>query len=433
MGAACGKEGGAAGEPMSDAGKTSQPQPASVSKAEASDMGLAGEGSAASTGDGGASAALDDGGRAALQKQVTSKMKTKRVREVYKLGKTLGTGGFSVVKLAVDRTTGDEYACKVMALPPPGAELDDYSNTREDIIKEIEILCTMEHPSIIYLKEFYDENNKVYLITELLTGGELLDAVLARGSYTEEDARVCFGKLLSALGYLHEQKIAHRDLKLENLLLVDSSDITNIKLADFGLAKVSAAQAQMQTVCGTPQYVAPEVINEEASDSYGVEVDMWSAGVVLFVLLGGYPPFYDESEPKLFAAIQKGEFAFDDEVWTDISDLAKDLIRKLIEVDPKKRLSARQALHHPWVTGPQAQVDLSGTRQNMENRMRKKLKAKVRSVIAANRMKLLAGAMGAGKMDDTVPEGNEEEEEEEDEDALLREQGVKVASAPAAE
>lgn len=248
MGAACGKEGGAAGEPISDAGKTSQPQPASVSKAEASDMGLAGEGSAASTGDGGASAALDDGGRAALQKQVTSKMKTKRVREVYKLGKTLGTGGFSVVKLAVDRTTGDEYACKVMALPPPGAELDDYSNTREDIIKEIEILCTMEHPSIIYLKEFYDENNKVYLITELLTGGELLDAVLARGSYTEEDARVCFGKLLSALGYLHEQKIAHRDLKLENLLLVDSSDITNIKLADFGLAKVSAAQAQMQTV-----------------------------------------------------------------------------------------------------------------------------------------------------------------------------------------
>lgn len=180
-------------------------------------------------------------------------------------------------------------------------------------------------------------------------------------------------------------------------------------------------------MCGTPQYVAPEVINEEASDSYGVEVDMWSAGVVLFVLLGGYPPFYDESEPKLFAAIQKGEFAFDDEVWTDISDLAKDLIRKLIEVDPKKRLSARQALHHPWVTGPQAQVDLSGTRQNMENRMRKKLKAKVRSVIAANRMKLLAGAMGAGKMDDTVPEGNEEEEEEEDEDALLREQ---VATLP---
>eukprot|EP00951_Prasinocladus_malaysianus_P015743 scaffold121362_cov49-Prasinocladus_malaysianus.AAC.1 len=137
-----------------------------------------------------------------------------------------------------------------MALPPPGAQLDDFSNTREDILKEIEILCKVEHDNIIYLKEFFDENNKVYLITELLTGGELLDA------------------------------IAHRDLKLENLLLINPEDITNIKLADFGLAKVSANQTSLQTVCGTPQYVAPEVINEEAMDSYGIEVDMWSAGVV---------------------------------------------------------------------------------------------------------------------------------------------------------
>lgn len=135
------------------------------------------------------------------------KQVNKRVREVYKLSKTLGTGGFSVVKLAVHRETSEEYACKVMALPPPGAELDDYSNTREDILKEIEILCKLEHPNIIYLKEFYDEGNKVYLITELLTGGELLDALLARGSYTEEDARKSFEKLLSALEYLHREKV----------------------------------------------------------------------------------------------------------------------------------------------------------------------------------------------------------------------------------
>jgi len=336
------------------------------------------------------------------------------------------------VKLAVHRETGAEFACKVMALPPPGAELDDYSNTREDIIKEIEILCRMEHPNIIFLKEFYDEGNKVYLITELLTGGELLDALLAKGSYTEEDARMCFEKLLSALAYLHKNEIAHRDLKLENLLLTSAENITDIKLADFGLAKVSAAQTSLQTVCGTPQYVAPEVINESSSDAYGVEVDMWSAGVVLFILLGGYPPFYDESEPRLFAAIQEGNFDFDEEVWDEISDIAKDLIRKLICVNPKSRLSAVEALAHPWVAGKQANPkDLTGTLQNMESRMKKKLRAKVKSVIAANRMKILAGAMAvAATAPDQASASAAAEEDEEDEDKLRAEQGLEVASVP---
>ena len=138
---------------------------------------------------------------------ISNKFQSKRVREVYKLGKTLGTGGFSVVKLATNRETQEKFACKVMALPPPGAELDDTSNTREDIIKEIEILCKLEHPNIMWLKEFFDEGNKIYLITEMLSGGELLDALLARGSYTEEDARQVFSRLLSALEYLHKQKV----------------------------------------------------------------------------------------------------------------------------------------------------------------------------------------------------------------------------------
>uniref|UniRef100_A0A061SDZ9 Calcium/calmodulin-dependent protein kinase I n=1 Tax=Tetraselmis sp. GSL018 TaxID=582737 RepID=A0A061SDZ9_9CHLO len=359
-------------------------------------------------------------GGEASNRSMKQKKSKRKVREVYKLGKTLGTGGFSVVKMAVHRQTNEQYACKVMALPPPGAELDDSSNTREDIIKEIQILCKMEHPNVIFLKEFFDEGNKVYLITELLTGGELLDALLAKGSYTEEDARCCFEKLLAALSYLHKQEIAHRDLKLENLLLVDSEDITNIKLADFGLAKGSVQQQSMKTVCGTPQYVAPEIINEDGPESYGIEVDMWSAGIVLFILLGGYPPFYDESEPRLFAAIQKGKFGFEDEVWDEISDLAKDLIRKLIVVDPKKRLTADEALRHPWVTGKQAQKELKGTRQNMESRIRQNFRAKVKSVMAANRMKIM-GAVAAGKS------GKDEDEDEEDEDELLRKQGIRLA------
>ncbi|KAG2488991.1 hypothetical protein HYH03_012431 [Edaphochlamys debaryana] len=287
-------------------------------------------------------------GAAATPARPGSKLRTDvKLRDVYKLGKTLGTGGFSVVKLATDRATGVEYACKIMALPPVGQEVGENENTREDIFKEIDLLCGMNHENVIFLKEYFEEGNKVYLITELLTGGELLEAVLKRGSYTEAEARLCFVQVLRGIEYLHSKNVVHRDLKLENLLLAKQDDISLVKIADFGLAK--HAVNGMQTICGTPQYVAPEVIVGAKGHVYGPGVDMWSAGVVLYILLGGYPPFWSDSEPQLFDMIRKGKYSFADPVWNKVSDAAKELIRKLLVVDPTKRLTATEALQHQFI------------------------------------------------------------------------------------
>ncbi|PSC73989.1 CAMK CAMK1 kinase [Micractinium conductrix] len=270
------------------------------------------------------------------------------VRDVYKVGKTLGTGGFSVVKLATDKATGEHLACKIMSLPPPGKQYNENESSRADIFKEIDILMALQHENIVVMKEYFEEGNKVYLIMEMLQGGELLDAVLEKGHYSEGDARSCFLQIIQAIKYLHSRGIVHRDLKLENLLLVRKGDISHIKIADFGLARRYMGSLAMTTVCGTPQYVAPEIIKGGPA-SYGPECDLWSAGVILFILLGGYPPFYDESEPRLFEKIRKGRFDFNDEVWSAVSADAKDLIRNLLMVDPTKRLTVPQVLSHPWL------------------------------------------------------------------------------------
>lgn len=325
-----------------------------------------------------------------------SKLRTDcKVRDVYRLSKTIGTGGFSVVKLAIDKRTNKEYACKIMALPPAGQQVGENESTREDIFKEIDILCGLNHENVIYLREYFEEGDKVYLITELLTGGELLDAVLQRGNYTESEARNCFVQLLRGIEYLHSRHVVHRDLKLENLLLASPDDMTKIKIADFGLAK--KAVGDMHTICGTPQYVAPEVIKGTPGLVYGPGVDMWGAGVVLYILLGGYPPFWSESEPLLFELIRKGAFTFNDPVWKTVSDSAKDLICQLLVVDPAMRLTSSQALKHPWVVGElhqQQSAPLLWTQKHLVTKLRHKLKFKgmVYAVIAAHRWYRLAQA-----------------------------------------
>jgi len=279
------------------------------------------------------------------------------VREVYKIGRTLGTGGFSVVKLATERSTGGVWACKIMTLPKAGKNTGDGESTREDILKEVEILMSLSHPNIIYLKEYFEETGRVYVIMEYLGGGELLDALLNKeksadgleAHYSEADARLIFKQLIAGVKYLHDIGIVHRDLKLENLLLTKKGDLSTIKIADFGLAK-KYAQSQLSTICGTPQYVAPEVIRGGSTPyTYTKKCDLWSCGIILFILLGGYPPFYDESEPKLFRKIRGGKYNMQDPVWDLMSDESKDLIAKLLEVDPEKRLNISQVLEHPWM------------------------------------------------------------------------------------
>lgn len=311
-----------------------------------------------------------------------------KVKDIYKIGRTLGTGGFAVVKLGTHRESKEEYAIKIMGLPPGGKSDDPDANTREDIFKEINILANLDHPNVIFLKEFYEEGNKIYLITELLTGGELLDAVLEKGTYSEADARKCFRQLADGLKYLHSKHVVHRDLKLENLLLSKKGDIHSIKVADFGLAK-KAAEAQLDTVCGTPQYVAPEVIAGIPGLAYTRGVDMWSAGVVLYVLLSGYPPFYDDSEPALFDKIRRGDYNFDDPCWDTVSEDAKDMIRHLLVVDPEKRLSAAGCLEHKWMKADEDALagELDGATKNLKQNYRNKFKAAADGVMAMNRMK----------------------------------------------
>uniref|UniRef100_A0A7S0RK68 Protein kinase domain-containing protein n=1 Tax=Pyramimonas obovata TaxID=1411642 RepID=A0A7S0RK68_9CHLO len=315
----------------------------------------------------------------------------KKVRDFYKIGRTLGSGGFAVVKLGTHKVTNDRYAVKIMVLPAGGSK--DEQGQRDEIFKEINILAEMDHNNIIRLKEFFEDSDRVYLITELLTGGELLDAVLERGTYSEADARLCFSHLLQGVGYLHDKGIVHRDLKLENLLLKSKGDFTTIKIADFGLAKRNDLHKRgMETICGTPQYVAPEVLLSGGSQDkkcYTSAVDMWSAGVVLFVLLGGYPPFYDENEPALFDKIKKADFAYDDPCWDDVSDLAKDLINKLLCLDPTKRLTCAQALQHPWMLLNTSGANLARTHEKMKEHYGRKWKAAGAAVIASHRIILL--------------------------------------------
>jgi len=270
------------------------------------------------------------------------------------------------VKLCTEKLTGRQYACKVMHLPSPtkagGAASNDSS--REDIFYEINVLCGLKHVNVTVLKEYFEEGNQVYLVMELVKGGELLEALMDKGYYSEEDTRNCFKQLLEGIEYLHSKNVAHRDLKLENLLLTEKGKIDNIKIADFGLSKQQ--EAAMETICGSPQYVAPEILTAQQGVKYGKEVDLWSAGVILFMLLSGYPPFYDENEPMLFRKIQKAHFEFDDPVWEEVSDEAKNLITQLLTADPRERLTATRALAHPWVNAKAKNVLLKGTMNNIK-------------------------------------------------------------------
>ncbi|XP_011640496.1 calcium/calmodulin-dependent protein kinase type 1 isoform X1 [Pogonomyrmex barbatus] len=205
----------------------------------------------------------------------------------------------------------------------------------------------LTHPNIVQLLETYEDKHKVYLVMELVTGGELFDRIVEKGSYTEKDASGLIRQVLEAVDYMHDQGVVHRDLKPENLLYYSPDEDSKIMISDFGLSKMEDSGI-MATACGTPGYVAPEVL---AQKPYGKAVDVWSIGVISYILLCGYPPFYDENDANLFAQILRGEFEFDSPYWDDISASAKDFIGKLMCVNVEERYTCKQALAHPWISG----------------------------------------------------------------------------------
>lgn len=305
-----------------------------------------------------------------------------KVTDKYKIGKTLGKGAFAVVKIGTHLVTNKKYAIKILNLPLADAKSTKDSFSRAETLYEINLLCKLEHPNVIHFKEYFESDSTVHIITELLKGGEMLESLVERGTYTEEDARLVFSQLISAIDYIHSQKVVHRDLKLENLLLTEKGKLDRIKIVDFGLAKNTETD-NMQTVCGSPQYVSPEVLLQKKGNLYGPEVDLWSAGVILFCMLGGYPPFYDDSEMEMFKQIKAAAFDFDEDVWEPISESAKDLIRGLLTVDPAKRITSKGCLAHPWVTAHKVgETDLMATTKYL-----RKLKIAATAVIGAVKMK----------------------------------------------
>jgi len=215
---------------------------------------------------------------------------------------------------------------------------------------EVKILSKLDHPNIIGIKRAFETETTLYLVLELVTGGELLEKILTEKKFSEDKARNYFRQILEATKYLHAQGIAHRDLKPENILLKDQdSDI--IKLSDFGLSRVVDHTSFMKTICGTPQYVAPEILSSNRTEGYGLACDLWSIGVILYIMLVGYPPFSENKPNAVFEQIKHGEYEFPYEHWSRISPSAIHLIRRLLTTDPRKRITAAEALESAWIQG----------------------------------------------------------------------------------
>uniref|UniRef100_A0A6B2LBF2 non-specific serine/threonine protein kinase n=1 Tax=Arcella intermedia TaxID=1963864 RepID=A0A6B2LBF2_9EUKA len=248
----------------------------------------------------------------------------------------LGQGYFAIVKVATDRHSKKKVAVKFV-----NKKLVEKA---ENLKTETSLLQRLHHPNIVELIDICDTKETLFIVMELMEGGELYEEIVRRKSFTEKDASYIMLQLLRSLDYLHSQGIVHRDLKLENLLLTKKNAL-DIKLADFGLSKVYTGEA-MQTACGTPYYVAPEIL---LADGYGPKIDTWAAGVLLYVLLSGRLPFSGETDVDLFKAILEAELIWKKPQFDTVSGEAKDLIKKLIVKDPSQRYTAAQALQHPFI------------------------------------------------------------------------------------
>ena len=265
----------------------------------------------------------------------------KRFLEVYEIGSVIGTGSSSVVCKVVKRSTRVEYAGKFTCQHEARKELNTLQQLRSDGRSERNFLS--------YQDAIEDETGRyTCLVSDLMRGSNLLTALRDRGSYSEEDARDIFRQILEGLRDMHESGMVHRDLKLENVLLPSAECHTSIKIADFGFAAPwSACDPKLKDRCGTPLFVAPEILPNDCE--YDNKVDVWSAGVILHMILGGHPPFWGKNLADLLNSISKEKLHFTDPVWELVSAEAKDLIRTMMTKEHAARPSAEQALRHPWI------------------------------------------------------------------------------------
>ncbi|KAL3803511.1 hypothetical protein HJC23_014059 [Cyclotella cryptica] len=296
------------------------------------------------------------------------------LRDLYEFGEVLGTGSFSTVRTCRSKHTGEIHAVKMV-------NRDSLTKSLELALKEeIAILNELDHPHVLKLVATFSTIKTHYLVLELLEGGELFDRIVEKSSYTENEARDLSKILFGAIEYCHDRNICHRDLKPENLLLKSKYSDTEIKIADFGMSRKAPAADSLETLCGSPAYVSPEILNR---NRYGTQTDMWSLGVILFILIGGYPPFADENRLVQEENIKNCNYRFVDYYWGSVTDQAKALIKSLLVIDPRKRLCARDALNQPWMEADRElliQCSLHESQASMKIHLNNKFTSAVRKV-----------------------------------------------------
>ncbi|XP_074025892.1 calcium/calmodulin-dependent protein kinase II isoform X4 [Leptinotarsa decemlineata] len=264
-----------------------------------------------------------------------------RFSDNYDLKEELGKGAFSVVRRCVQKSTGLEFAAKIINTKKLSAR--DF----QKLEREARICRKLQHPNIVRLHDSIQEENFHYLVFDLVTGGELFEDIVAREFYSEADASHCIQQILESVNHCHQNGVVHRDLKPENLLLASKQKGAAVKLADFGLAiEVQGEQQAWFGFAGTPGYLSPEVLKKEP---YGKPVDIWACGVILYILLVGYPPFWDEDQHRLYAQIKAGAYDYPSPEWDTVTPEAKNLINQMLTVNPAKRITAAEALKHPWI------------------------------------------------------------------------------------
>uniref|UniRef100_A0A674NKJ8 non-specific serine/threonine protein kinase n=1 Tax=Takifugu rubripes TaxID=31033 RepID=A0A674NKJ8_TAKRU len=257
----------------------------------------------------------------------------------------LSAGQFAIVKRCKDKIVGIEYAAKFIKKRQSRASRRGVK--REEIEREVDILQQIQHPNIVALHDVFENRTDVILILELVSGGELFDFLAQKESLSEEEATQFIKQILDGVEYLHSKRIIHFDLKPENIMLLDRNvPLPHIKLIDFGLAHKIEAGVEFKNIFGTPEFVAPEIVNYEP---LGLEADMWSIGVITYILLSGASPFLGESKQETLGNVSAMNYNFDEEFFSNTSELAKSFISQLLEKDRRKRMSIQEALNHPWI------------------------------------------------------------------------------------
>ncbi|XP_043917524.1 calcium/calmodulin-dependent protein kinase type II subunit delta isoform X3 [Protopterus annectens] len=304
-----------------------------------------------------------------------------RFTDEYQLFEELGKGAFSVVRRCMKISTGQEYAAKIINTKKLSAR------DHQKLEREARICRLLKHPNIVRLHDSISEEGFHYLVFDLVTGGELFEDIVAREYYSEADASHCIQQILEAVLHCHQMGVVHRDLKPENLLLASKSKGAAVKLADFGLAiEVQGDQQAWFGFAGTPGYLSPEVLRK---DPYGKPVDMWACGVILYILLVGYPPFWDEDQHRLYQQIKAGAYDFPSPEWDTVTPEAKDLINKMLTINPAKRISATEALKHPWICQRSTVASMMHRQETVEClkkfNARRKLKGAILTTMIATR------------------------------------------------